>query len=523
MEISDLYFPFILNLSLMQRPISLILSLFFLGLISCHQPPEEKLPNIIYILADDMGYGDISALNPEGKIHTPHLNGMVQKGMSFSDAHSGSSVCTPTRYGILTGRYAWRTTRKSGVTWSWSEPLIPPDRTTVASMLKRHGYHTGCIGKWHLGLGWDMDENGVADIRKPIQNGPNVNGFDYFWGITASLDIPPYIYIKNNQSTTQVIDTIEGNDLQGKAFWRKGPIGEDFVMEEVLPKLTEQAVDYVHEQAKTDNPFFLYFPLPAPHTPILPTEKFQGKSGTNAYGDFVQMVDDVVGQVIEAVEQNGLTENTLIIFTTDNGCSPRADFEELAEIGHDPSFSYRGHKADIFEGGHRVPFIAQWPAKIKGGSKSDETICLTDLMATASAIVGDSLKANEGEDSYNVLPVLLGEKLEKPLREATVHHSVAGAYAIRQGNWKLNFCPGSGGWSYPRPAEAKTMDLPPVQLYDLSKDIGEENNLAESNPEKVEELTALMESYIEKGRSTPGISQANDTEETILFYLNRND
>lgn len=492
--------------------IYLSLLLLVLGsLFSCEKAEQQDTPpNIIYILADDMGYGDVSGLNPESKIKTPHLDAMIQKGMHFTDAHSGSAVCSPTRYGVLTGRYSWRTTLQSGVTWSWSEPMIVPERSTVASKLKQKGYHTACVGKWHLGLGWQKGEDGEVDIRKPIKNGPNSNGFDYFFGITASLDIPPYIYIENDQSTTQVIDTIEKRD--GKEFWRKGPIGDDFKHIEVLPKLTEKSVAYIKEQAKNPNPFFLYFPLPAPHTPILPTKEFQGKSATNAYGDFVMMVDDVVGQIAAAVEASGIGENTLIIFTSDNGCSPMADFEELAEVGHDPSYLFRGHKADIYEGGMRVPFIATWPAKIAASSRSDEIICHTDLMATAAAMNNDTLSAQEGEDSYNILPVLKGETLQHPIREATVHHSINGSFSIRQGKWKLSLCPGSGGWSDPRPKKAKTMDIPPLQLYDLENDLSETKNLILEHPKIAGKLVRLMEKYIKEGRSTPGIAQKNDAE-----------
>ncbi len=494
----------------------LVILLLILGCSSNEdsQGAYFSYPNIIYILADDMGYGDVSAYNPSGKIKTPHIDRLAKEGMMFTDAHSPSAVCTPTRYGILTGRYAWRTWMKKGVLWSWDEPLIPPDRTTVASLLQKAGYHTACIGKWHLGLGWQKDSSGVVDITKPLSSGPTTIGFDYFWGITASLDIPPYIYIKNNQSTTQQIDSIGKND--GKGFWRTGQVGDDFAHEEVLPKLTEKALAYIDERASTKGPFFLYFPLPAPHTPILPTSKFAGKSNTNEYGDFVLMVDDLVGQIMKKLSDHKIADNTLIIFTTDNGCSPMADFDELTALGHQPGGIFRGHKADIYEGGHRVPFVARWPQQIAPGSQSDHTIALTDLLATAAAIVGDSLSSSSGEDSYNLLPLLQGNEPAGSFREATVHHSIEGAYAIRRGKWKLAFCPGSGGWSKPRPAEAHAAGLPPLQLFDLENDPGESNNLVDQHPQIVEELTALMKHYIDEGRSTPGVAQKNDTE-TKLF------
>jgi len=481
-----------------------------------YQTQKKEFPNIVIILADDLGYGDVSCLNDSSKINTPNLDKLASEGIVFTDAHSNSAVCTPTRYGLLTGRYAWRSSLKKDVTWSYDTNIIEPNRTTIASLLKEHDYYTACIGKWHLGLDWATDTAGNIEFMKPIENGPVTNGFDHFYGINASLDIPPYFYIKNDRITATSIDTIEA--MRGIKFWRKGPIGNDFKHVEVLPRLTEEAVNVINAQAKTENPFLLYFPLPAPHTPILPTKEFQGKSGTNEYGDFVLMVDDVVGKISESLKNNGIENNTLIFFTSDNGCSPMANFKELESYGHDPSYLFRGHKADIYEGGHRVPFIVTWPGKIKPGSESNETICTTDLLASISAIVGDSLKDNEGEDSYNISPALFGNTLKDPIREATVHHSVDGNFSIRKGNWKLEFCAGSGGWSYPRERKADELGLPPIQLYNLKTDIAEKNNVASENPEIVEELTELMQKYIDEGRSTPGTSQQN-TGETKLFKV----
>ncbi len=485
----------------------------FLGWVTSCTESRVEHPNIIYILADDMGYGDVSALNENSKIHTKYIDQLATEGISFTDAHSGSSVCTPTRYGILTGRYAWRSRLKKGVTWSYDSPVIDKNRMTVADVLNDNGYHTAAIGKWHLGLDWDKREDGAVNLLGPIQNGPKALGFDYFYGIAASLDIPPYIYIENDRTTASQIDTVEKNE--GMGFWRRGPIGNDFEFEDVLPRLTQKAVSYIYKQSKSEKPFFLYFPLPAPHTPILPTEKFQGKSGTNPYGDFVLMVDDVVGQIMTAIDENGITDNTLIIFTSDNGCSPMANFKELAEMGHNPSYVFRGHKADIFEGGHRIPFIARWPNKIQPNQQSNESISLTDLMATCAAIVKQDLAENTGEDSYNILTALRGNN-KNPIREAVVHHSDHGDFAIRQGKWKLNFCPGSGGWSYPTPTVAMALDIPPVQLYDLDNDPGEKKNVASAYPDEVKSLTALMTKYVEEGRSTPGSSQENGGEITFL-------
>ncbi len=472
------------------------------------ESPNNSRPNIIYILADDLGYGDISHLNNKSKINTPNIDKLAQQGMSFSDAHSNSAVCTPTRYGILTGRYAWRTWMKSGVLWSYDKPLIDSSRTTVASLLKKKGYQTAVIGKWHLGLDWAKDTNGNIDFKARIGGTPNDNGFDEFYGITASLDIPPYFYIKDHHITATTIDSINGTT--GKGFWRKGPIGNDFKHEDVLPHLTEKAVNYIDKQAKTKEPFFMYFPLPAPHTPILPTPEFRGKSQSGDYGDFVLMVDDVVKQVTASVKANGIEDNTIIIFTSDNGFAPAANLEEQLSFGHNPSHFFRGHKADIFEGGHRIPFIVKWPSQIKSGTLSDEIICLTDFMATVGAIIEEPIMDNMAEDSYSILPILLGDNSDSAIREATVHHSINGAFSIRQGKWKLIFAPGSGGWSKPRPKVARQNKLPLLQLYDLEHDIAEQNNVLKDHPNVVDKLTELMKSYVENGRSTPGAIQKNE-------------
>ena len=483
----------------------------FLSLVFIQCSSEKKqndLPNIVYILADDMGYGDVSAINENAAWKTINMDKLATAGMVFTDAHSGSAVCTPTRYGVLTGRYSWRSRLKSGVLWSWDDALIEKDRMTVGSFLQNYGYHTACVGKWHLGLGWQYsDENSDSvDFSKPVLNGPVTRGFDYFYGITASLDIPPYVYIENNRSTTVPAEFTENKTKYG--WWRKGLTGSDFDHEQVLPHLTEKVVSFIgrHIDERGEKPFFLYFALPAPHTPILPTEEFQGRSGTNPYGDFVLQVDHTVGQVMNALEHHGIEDNTLFILTSDNGCSPQAGYDELAEFGHNPSYIFRGHKADIYEGGHRMPFIVRWPAKVKAGTISDQIICLTDLIATCAAIVGDTLPDNAGEDSYNILPVLLGEDIE-PVREAIVHHSINGSFAIRKGSWKLIMCPGSGGWSYPVPKEAQEMNLPPVQLYNLEKDNVEQNNVYDQYPGVVEELKSLLDEYILTGRSTPGKPQ----------------
>jgi len=496
------------------------LSLTSWDLFGYRDGASDPLPNVVYILADDMGYGDVACLNSEGKIPTPNMDRLGREGMIFTDAHSSSAVCTPTRYSILTGRYNWRTRLKSGVFGGYSQPLIEEGRETVASFLKRHGYETACVGKWHLGLGWQAPESDdkdsskkknkpKVDYTKPILGGPTALGFDYFFGIPASLDMVPYVYVENDRVLEAPTETIAAT--KDYEFYRGGPIAPGFRHDEVLPVCTQKAVDFIerHAEAQPENPFFLYFPLNAPHTPILPTEEFKGKSGVGPYGDFVTQCDWTVGRIMETLDRLGMRSNTLFIVTADNGCSPMAKFEHLEEQGHDPSYHFRGHKADIFEGGHRIPYIARWPAKVEAGSTYEHTICLTDLMATAAAIVGVDLADSAGEDSVSTLPALLGTA-EGPIREATVHHSINGTFSIRQGKWKLELCPGSGGWSDPRPDKAIKDGLPMIQLYDLSQDIGETKNVHARYPDVVHRMISLLESYVERGRSTPGAPQKNE-------------
>ena len=481
-----------------------------LSLLSCTE--KQKQPNIIFILADDMGYGDVSYFDNNSKLKTENLDRMAQEGVVFTDAHSSSSVSTPTRYGILTGRYNWRSTLKNNVLYGYDKALIPADRETMASMLRKNGYTTAGIGKWHLGWDWDNIDAGKdkVDFSKPVQNGPTTRGFDYFYGFCGSLDMAPYVYIENDMPTS-LPDRETVNE--GKySWWRKGPTGADFVHEEVLPNLVDRACNYIKEKAKADQPYFLYLPLPAPHTPMLPTEEFRGKSGIGEYGDFVLMVDAMVGKVLQAVKESGEDGNTIVVFTTDNGCSSAAGIKEMEAQGHRPNSIYRGHKADLFDGGHRIPCILRWPE----GTKPHEvrqTVCLTDFYATFAAINGYKLMDSEGEDSYNLLPAIVSETEIDPIREATVHHSIDGQFTIRQGDWKLLLSASSGGWSAPTPTDTLALDsLPPIQLYNMKDDPSETTNVEAEHPEIVSRLRALMAKYVREGRSTPGAPQKNDGE-----------
>lgn len=493
----------------------LLLSLGSMAVLSgcAQQPQEQKKPNIVFIFADDMGYGDVSAFNENSKIQTTNIDRIANEGVAFTDAHSSSSVSTPSRYSLLTGRYNWRSDLKSGVLMGYNKALIAPDRRTIASVLRDQGYQTACIGKWHLGWDWNNIETGKdsVDFSKPITNGPTTRGFDYFYGIIASLDMAPYVYVENDMPTA-LPDRETVND--GMKYWRKGPTASDFDHEQTLPNFINRAVDYIHDKSKDDKPFYLYLPLPAPHTPILPIKEYQGKSGLNPYGDFVLMVDDMVGKVMKALKDAGVDDNTILVFSTDNGCSPQAKFDELQEKGHYPSYIYRGHKADLFDGGHRIPCVVRWPAKIKPHTVN-QTVCLTDFFATFATIADYQLKDSEGEDSYNILPLLLNEKEGDVIREATVHHSINGDFTIRKGEWKLLLSPSSGGWSFPKPGtdDEVIKTLPLIQLYNMKTDPAEKNNVYAERPEVVKELKDLMIKYVKEGRSTPGTPQKNDGPE----------
>lgn len=505
------------------KGIFIFVSLLLVIGVSCDSKKSTPpFPNIIVVLADDLGYGDISSYHENNKIKTPNIDRIGIEGMRFTDAHSPSSVCTPTRYGLLTGRYSWRSKLKNGVLTGKSKALIPSSRSTIASILNNKGYQTGFVGKWHLGWdwaqinpidttgeGWDEKDFSNIDFTKPVTNTPNDIGFDYSYGHSGSLDMAPYVYVENGMAT-EVPDTTTVNT--GKySWWREGPTSKDFIHDEVTPHFFNKGIDYVKEQSQKNDPFFLYLALPSPHTPILPTEEWAGKSGLNPYGDFVLMIDDYMGRLLDAVDKVGISENTIIIFSSDNGCSPAAKIDELVAEGHYPNSIYRGHKADIYEGGHRIPFLVKWPNGIKDNRVSDETICLTDLMATFAEITNYKMLDNEGEDSYSFMPIIKSKNTTKPIREATVHHSINGSFAIRKDKWKLIMCSGSGGWSYPKPNNKSVIDtLPEMQLYDLKSDPKESNNLVFSQPKKVKELRSLLIKYINEGRSTPGKPQSND-------------
>jgi len=467
--------------------------------ISAPSLVADERPNVIYIMCDDLGYGDIRCLAPEtSKIATPCADQLAREGMIFTDAHSGSSVCTPTRYGIMTGRYSWRTRLQNGVVTGFAPSLIAKDRPTVASFLKQQGYHTGIVGKWHLDFQY-LDPNNSAPYKQKkhktpplgarIPDGPIHRGFDFYHG---------FHHARNMEAV------IENDEV----------IAHDPVIN-MLPRLTRQSVDYIERRAKDHKPFFLYVPLGSPHTPIVPSKDWQGKSSLGPYGDFVMETDAVIGALSSALERWGMTDKTLIIFTSDNGCSKAAGIDKLAAQGHQVSAHLRGSKADIWDGGHRIPFIARWPGKIKPGSTSNQLICLVDLFATVQELTGERVTGIGCEDSVSFLPALLGKPIEST-RAGIVHHSITGHFAYRQGKWKLCLAKASGGWSSPKENQSPP-GSPTGQLYDMQADPSETNNLYESKPEIVERLLSELKSDVVSGRSTNGPTSKNDVEDIVLW------
>jgi arylsulfatase A len=491
------------------RVFSAILLVTVIGWQSAHADQPESAtrirPNIVFILADDMGYGEVHALNPRrSKIPTPNLDKLVADGMVFTDAHTASSVCTPSRYALLTGRYCWRTRLQKGVLTGNDDPLIAADRPTVQGMLQDQGYHTAVIGKWHLNYNYEgehkrnkaaKDPRGanfkpaLAPVGTRIPDGPVTRGFDYYFGFHHAREMSS---LCENDRIIEEIDVVE-----------------------MLPRITSKAVEYIDQQAvaaKSGKPFFLYLPLSSPHTPIVPSKEWIGKSGLGEYGDFVMQTDGTVGEVVRAIDAQGLTDNTLLVFSCDNGTSKAAGIDKLQKQGHFPSAHLRGSKADIWDGGHRVPFIVRWPdGGVKAGSATDHLVCLSDLFATTAEMLGASIPESAAEDSFSFYSVLRGTPVSDP-RQAIIHHSISGHFAIRKDNWKMCLARASGGWSSPNEKEASKQGLPDVQLYDMDADVGETNNLQAVQAERTRQLLSLLEQYVARGRSTPGSSQSNDAD-----------
>ncbi len=485
----------------------------------------DSPPNIVYILADDLGYGDVTCNNPDSKIPTPNVDRLATEGMRFTDAHTPSAVCTPTRYGIMTGRYCWRTWLKHRVLDGYDAPLIEKERLTVPALLKQNGYRTGCVGKWHLGMQW-TDKNGDlvpsipldkkkrprngwdVDHSVPVTGGPIDVGFDRYFGISASLNMSPFCFIDNDRPFCLPVFKQERISTEFISV-DEGVRSPDFTITAVMPRLAGEAVHFIEEQKESGKPFFLYAPLTSPHLPLAPNTEYRGKSAAGEYGDFVVETDAFLGAILETLDRTGQAENTLVIFTSDNGGlyhwweAKEADDREfykirgrgayVKEFGHQGNAHLRGTKADIWEGGHRVPFVVRWPGKTPAGAVSNELIELTDLLATTAAIVGAELPNGAGEDSRNILPALLAEKPAKPVRDFAVHHSLWGVFAIRKGPWKMIPHRGSGGFTFPKELDVAKVGGPTGQLYNLQDDPSETVNLWEKHPEVVAQLKTLLE------------------------------
>ncbi len=474
---------------------------------------ESRPLNIVLILADDFGVGDIQAHYPANKVPTPALDRLVREGMSFTDAHSPSAVCSPTRYGLLTGRYAWRTRLQEWVLAAYEPPLIAAGRVTLPGFLQKNGYRTLCIGKWHLGWEWPGPEpsrmsetrhaqkNVAWDFTQPIRSGPTTRGFDYYFG-TDVPNYPPFTFIQNDRVVVPPTDTLRIDDEQGVVLPRLfagAPAAPGWRFDEIMPELTRRATGQIRELAAKRKPFFLYFPITSPHEPVSPSRAFKGRSGIAPIADFLMETDWAVGEVLRALEETGTAGDTLVIFTGDNGHSGYTGWDKLTAAGHQPSGIYRGFKGDIWEGGHRVPFVARWPGRIAPNSRSDQLVGLVDAFATVAEAVGAPLPAAAAEDSVSFLPTLLGRAPAPARRTTLVNHSNPGEFAYRDGPWKLIL--------RNRDVAQKSRGQAKVaELYNLADDITEKTNLATQHPEIVERLRAALENVIARGatRDVPG-------------------
>ncbi len=482
-------------------------------------------PNIVLILADDLGYGDVNVYNPESKILTPNLDKLARQGVRFVDAHTPCGVCSPTRYGLLTGRYPWRTELKTQVLWPWDRPLIEKDRLTLPKMLKAHGYHTAAFGKWHLGWDWETTDGSKVNsqvrigdpqreirnefakkvrLDRPVREGPTTRGFDYYFGVDLP-NFPPYTFIENERllaaPTEQKPDSMFG--------W-PGAMTPGWKLEGVMPEITRRAVAHIKDRAARRDPYFVYFPMTAPHTPVAPAAEFTGKSKAGKYGDFVQQVDWSVGQVMDAIRDSGTAEDTVVVFTSDNG-PENLTYPLLQEFEHGSQGPLRGAKRMLWEGGHRVPFLAWGPGRVPEGRTEKEVICLTDMMATFAKLVGHKLPDAAAEDSYDVGAAMFGKTAGQPrdkaIREATVHHSMNNEYGLRQGDWVLIESEKSAHgaaeppWWKERFGVGKHSE--PAELFHLSEDLRETKNLYAQYPDRVRQMRALLERYKSEDRSAP--------------------
>jgi len=481
-----------------------------------HAVAFQQPPNIIVIMADDMGYGDVSALNPQSKIQTPVLDQLIKDGRNFTEAHTSASLCTPARYAFLTGRYNFRT-GLSGVASGYSKPMIEYDRETLASVLKKAGYSTAIIGKWHLGLEWKpknpnmpiyttdsyTPENLNVDYRKPVK-GVNEIGFDYSYISPAGNNLAPFCFIENGRVTELPTDYFEpqitgkyAEDYENRR--NGGDKAPGYLLSSTLETITNKAVDYLKDTPKDGKPFFLYLPFTAPHFPWMAQQQFRGTSKAGAYGDFMQEIDARVGVILDALKKQNLDKNTLVIFTADNGGATPENF--LSKYGHEMNKGRRGQKSEIWEGGVRVPFIARWPAVISAGSISYQAISFVDMLATFAKISGVTMDSKYAEDSEDVSYAFSKNIDAKQSRKAMINQSgSASGLAILEQNWKLiPYGYGKHG------SDSATETQPKGQLYNLLADPMETKNLYNENPKLVKRLTQLLETYKIQGFSRSGV------------------
>ncbi len=489
--------------------------------IGAFAPAAARLPNLVIVFADDMGFGDPRVYNPRSRIPTPHIDALAARGMRFTDAHATSSVCTPSRYGLLTGRYPWRSRLPVGIVNSWGGPVIARDRLTLGKALQSKGYATACIGKWHLGWDWPVQGGGYLsdelegvnvgpnyetygqriDFARPVKEGPVTRGFDYYFGDDVP-NFPPYAFIENDRVLDNPADRMPANKGQ-----RAGPMMPRWDLWAAQPTITARAIQWLEDRAAApDTPFFLFMPLLGPHTPIVPSAEHRGKSEAGPYGDWVHQMDAILGKVVAVLERTGTIENTVVVFTSDNGSPARSGIgsfgatRTVTELySHVPNAPWRGLKADAWEAGHRVPLVVRWDGTVPPAAVSQRTVCLTDLFATFSEIVGFDMPDGSGEDSHSLLPALTGSGAHA--RKLTVHHSLAGLFAVRKGPWKLILGDGSGGFSSPKGRILGPSEEHPSQLYLLSEDPGERRNLAVSRQAKAAELRRDLDRVRNAGRS----------------------
>ncbi len=491
--------------------------------VSAAQPTSRTSPNILIILADDMGYGDVGALNPESRIPTPNLDRLAREGLTFTDAHCAGSYCVPSRYGLLTGRYMWRTRLGSGGNLAnLAGSLIEPGRKTVADVLKNAGYHTGLVGKWHQGIDWRLrDESARADIRtnrnyqafanidfsSPVLNGPKDHGFDYSFGTAGSAEMNPAAFIENNRVT--VVPTLSSDQARskhGEWYGRDDNIvAEGYTMDRLVPVLSDKACGFVENavRQRPNQPFFLYYAMTTPHNPIVPSPEFTGKSRAGAYGDFVVELDHHVGRLLRKLAELGIEKDTLVIFTSDNGPVDRTrGYRErwvrgdTGIYGHDSNGPFSGWKAGLKEGGHRAPFFVRWPGRIKPGERCSTTIVFNDILPTLADLLKIRVDNHTAEDGLSFLPALTGKSRPGSFHEAIVHNQSNGTFALRQGPFKLTI-------NGPKTTKQLADDAFPATftLYDLDKDIEETTDVSRSHPEKVKNMHALLKRYVREGRS----------------------